>query len=117
MTIADSLRHLRLSAPDARPDRELLDRFVRTRDEVAFAELLRRHGPTVYGVCRRIMGTGPDADDAFQAVFLILVRKAGTISVPGLVGNWLYGVAVRTANKARVMNTKEANRRRQLLTC
>jgi RNA polymerase sigma factor (sigma-70 family) len=113
MTIADSLRHLGLSAPDARPDGELVGRYVRTRDEGAFAELLRRHGPTVYGVCRRVVGNGPDADDAFQAVFLVLARKAGTIGEPGLVGNWLYGVAVRTANKARVMNAKEANRRRQ----
>ncbi len=112
MTLIDSLRHLGLSAPDARSDAELVAQYVRTRDEGAFAELLRRHGPTVYGVCRRVVGNGPDADDAFQAVFLVLARKAGTIGEPGLVGNWLYGVAVRTANKARIMNAKEANRRR-----
>ncbi|HEX4607683.1 MAG TPA: sigma factor-like helix-turn-helix DNA-binding protein [Urbifossiella sp.] len=112
MTIADSLRHLGLSAPDARPDGELVGQYARTRDEGAFVELLRRHGPAVYGVCRRVVGNGPDAEDAFQAVFLVLARKAGTIGEPGLVGNWLYGVAVRTANKARVMNAKEASRRR-----
>lgn len=111
MTIADTLRQLGLSAPDPRSDGELLGRFVRTRDEIAFAELFRRHGPTVYGVCRRVVGTGPDADDAFQAVFLVLARKAGTVRPPGMIGNWLYGVAVRTANKARVMNAKKANRR------
>lgn len=111
MTIADTLRQLGLPAPDPRSDGELLSRFVRARDETAFAELFRRHGPTVYGVCRRVVGTGPDADDAFQAVFLVLTRKAGTVRPPGMIGNWLYGVAVRTANKARVMNAKKANRR------
>jgi RNA polymerase sigma factor (sigma-70 family) len=112
MTIADSLRHLGLSAPDPRSDGELVGRYVRTRDEGAFAELLRRHGPMVYGVCRRVLRNGPDAADVFQAVFLVLARKAGTIGEPGSVGNWLYGVAVRTANKARVMNAKQARRRR-----
>lgn len=116
MTIADSLRHLSLSAHDPRPDGELVERFVRTRDEPAFAELLRRHGPTVYGVCRRVLGNDPDADDAFQAVFLVLARKAGTIRPPGMVGNWLYGVAVRTANKARVMNAKRRAREERAAT-
>ena len=112
MTLADSFRRLALFAPDAPPDSELVGRYARTRDEEAFAELLRRHGPTVYGVCRRVLRNGPDADDAFQAVFLVLARRAGTLGEPGAVGNWLYGVAVRTANKARVLNAKEANRRR-----
>jgi|SRR5579883_1499146 len=114
MTIADSLRILGLSTPDTRSDGELVGQYVRTRDEGAFAELLRRHGPMVYGVCRRVVGNGPDADDAFQAVFLVLARRAGTLAESGSVGNWLYGVAVRTANKARVMRAKEASRRRQL---
>lgn len=109
MTLADTLRHLGLSAPDPRSDGELLSEFVRSRDEPAFAELLRRHGPTVYGVCHRIVGP-TDADDAFQAVFLVLSRKANTVRPPGMVGNWLYGVAVRTANKARVMNAKRRAR-------
>jgi len=111
MTLADSLRRLGLSAPDVRSDGELVGRYVRTRDEGAFVELLRRYGPTVYGVCRRVVGNGPDADDAFQAVFLVLARRAGAIGDPGLVGNWLYGVAVRTANKVRVTNAKAARRR------
>jgi RNA polymerase sigma factor (sigma-70 family) len=111
MTLADSLRRLGLAAPDAPSDGDLVVRYTHTRDEEAFAELLRRHGPTVYGVCRRVLGNGPDADDAFQAVFLVLARRAGTIGEPRLVGNWLYGVAVRTANKARVMCAKEASRR------
>ncbi len=110
MTIADTLRQLGLASPDPRSDGELLGLFVRSRDEQAFAELLRRHGPTVHGVCRRVLGNAADADDAFQAVFLVLARKANTIRPPGMVGNWLYGVAVRTANKARVMNAKRVER-------
>jgi RNA polymerase sigma factor (sigma-70 family) len=113
MTIADTLRHLNLSAPDPRSDGELVRQFVAVRAEPAFAELLRRHGPTVYGVCRRVLGNPQDADDAFQAVFLVLARKAGTVRPPGMVGNWLYGVAVRTANKVRVMNARKVNRRRE----
>ena len=112
MTLADTLRRLGQAVPDAPPDGELVGRYARTRDEGAFAELLRRHGPTVYGVCRRVLRNGPDADDAFQAVFLVLARRAGTLGEPGAVGHWLYGVAVRTANKARVLNAREANRRR-----
>jgi RNA polymerase sigma factor (sigma-70 family) len=84
-------------------DGALLARFVGERDEAAFAALLQRHGPMVHGVCRRVLGDGPDADDAFQATFLVLVRKAGSIGRPGLLGNWLYGVASRTALKARAV--------------
>ena len=89
MTLADSLRRLNLTAPDAPSDGELVGRYARARDEGAFAELLRRHGAMVYGVCRRVLRNGPDADDAFQAVFLVLARKAGTLGEAGLVGNWL----------------------------
>lgn len=113
MTLPDTLRYLSLSATDPRSDGELVAEFVGARDEAAFAELLRRHGPTVYGVCRRILGNGPDADDAFQAVFLVLARKANAIRPLGMVGNWLYGVAVRTANKARVMNARRMKRDRR----
>ncbi len=110
MTIADTLRHLGLASPDPRSDGELLTRFVSAREEAAFAELLLRHGPTEYADCRRVLANAPDADDAFQAVFLVLARKANTVRPPGMVGNWLYGVAVRTANKARVMNAKRRAR-------
>lgn len=110
MTIADTLRHLGLSAPDPRPDGELVRQFARVRDEAAFAELLRRHGPVVYGVCRRVVGNATDADDAFQAVFLTLARKAGVLSDPNAVGGWLYGVAVRTAHGARAMNARRVSR-------
>jgi RNA polymerase sigma-70 factor (ECF subfamily) len=84
----------------ARPDAELLDRFVATRDEAAFAALVRRHGPMVLGTCRRILGNDADADDACQAVFLILVRKAGSVRPPGMVAGWLYGVARNVARRS-----------------
>jgi len=97
-------RHLRHKAGLAETtvtDGELLDRFAAERDEGAFAELVRRHGPMVLGVCRRVAGNADDADDAFQAVFLVLVRKArGLTELPAL-GGWLYGVARRAALKAR----------------
>jgi RNA polymerase sigma factor (sigma-70 family) len=102
---ADILRRLEQAGP---ADRELLARFVGERDQSSFAELVRRHGPVVLGVCRRVTGHPQDAEDAFQAVFLILARKAGAIGNPDLLGNWLYGVAVRVARKAR----RSAARRR-----
>ena len=83
-------------------DAALLTRYARHNDHVAFAELLRRYGPVVLGVCRRILADRHAAEDAFQAVFLVLARKADAVRPPGKVGAWLYGVAVRTANKAKV---------------
>lgn len=82
-------------------DGELLARFVAARDDSAFAELVRRLGPTVYGVCRRVLGRPEDAEDAFQVVFLVLARKAGTVRPPGRVAAWLHGVAAFVARKAR----------------
>jgi RNA polymerase sigma factor (sigma-70 family) len=82
-------------------DGQLVDLFVQHRDEAAFAALLLRHGPMVLGVCRRVLGHYHDAEDAFQATFLILARKAASVQPPDQVGHWLYGVAHRTALAAR----------------
>src|SRR5688500_13096322 len=75
------------------PDAQLLERFIAYRDENAFEALVRRHGPTVFGVCRRVLRNSADAEDAFQATFLVLVRKASHIGQRELLANWLYGVA------------------------
>jgi DNA-directed RNA polymerase specialized sigma24 family protein len=82
-------------------DAELLDCFIDRRDEAAFEALVRRHGPMVLGVCRRVLRIEAEAEDAFQATFLVLVRKATAIWPRAMVGNWLYGVARKTAMKAK----------------
>ncbi|HZU38017.1 MAG TPA: sigma-70 family RNA polymerase sigma factor, partial [Gemmataceae bacterium] len=104
------LRQLRraalLSAGDGPSDAQLLDSFLDRREEAAFEALVRRHGPMVLSVCRRVVGNVHDADDAFQATFLVLVRKAASLRSRHLLAGWLYGVAYRTALKARCMNLK-----------
>jgi RNA polymerase sigma factor (sigma-70 family) len=92
----------------------LLQRFVNNRDEAAFEVLVHRHGPMVMGVCRRILGDGPDAEDAFQATFLLLARRASTIRNPAAVGAWLHAVAVQVARRAR--KARSARQRLQMLT-
>src|SRR5262245_37953048 len=82
-------------------DSELLRRYVSHRDEAAFDVLVRRHGAMVWRVCRNRTPEPHSAEDAFQATFLILVRKAGSIGRPQQLGNWLYGVADRVARRAR----------------
>jgi RNA polymerase sigma factor (sigma-70 family) len=99
--VVDCLRTLAVHRHDDTTDGDLLDLYVRQRDEAAFEALVRRHGPMVLGVCRRLVGNAHDAEDAFQATFLVLVRKAATVRPAGMVGNWLYGVAQRTALEAR----------------
>jgi RNA polymerase sigma factor (sigma-70 family) len=93
-------------------DGQLLERFLGQRDDASFESLIQRHGPMVLGVCRRVLRNEADAEDAFQATFLVLVRKAASIVPRGMVGNWLYGVAHNTARKAKAMNNRRRARER-----
>src|SRR5437868_6412641 len=107
-TMAIRLRQY-VTAP--RPtDADLLARFVATRDDDAFAELVRRHGPAILAVCRRITGNRHDADDAFQVTFLVLARKADRVRPASTLGGWLYGVAVRAARKALARTCRRRDR-------
>jgi RNA polymerase sigma factor (sigma-70 family) len=90
----------------ALPEGQLLRRFVAERDESAFAALISRHGPMVLGVCRRVLGARPDAEDAFQATFLVLLRRANALQDADSLGPWLYGVAWRVASRARAGNAR-----------
>src|SRR5262249_8695938 len=94
-------------------DGELLGRFVETHDEAAFTALVERHGPMVLRVCRRVLGHAQDAEDACQATFLVLVRKAASVRKRGSAASWLYGVAARTARKLRA----ERARRGRICGC
>jgi RNA polymerase sigma factor (sigma-70 family) len=87
-------------------DAQLVERFLTRREEIVFEALVRRHGPMVLSVCRRVLANPHDADDAFQATFLVLARKASSIRPRGQVGPWLYGVARRTALKARAASAR-----------
>jgi RNA polymerase sigma factor (sigma-70 family) len=98
---ATVFRHLRRLASPPPGDADLLDRWLRHRDEEAFTALVVRHGPMVRGVCQRILGNAHDAEDAMQATFLILARKAASLRHPEALAGWLHGVALRLARKAR----------------
>jgi RNA polymerase sigma factor (sigma-70 family) len=114
------IEHLRSAVPCAegaeRTDAQLLESFVRCHQHAALEALVRRHGPMVWGVCHRILRHQHDAEDAFQATFLVLVRKAAAIQPREMVANWLYGVARQTALKARAMRAKRQGRERQVQT-
>jgi RNA polymerase sigma factor (sigma-70 family) len=104
-SLSATLQHLNrtLRADEAAelPDVELVGRFVDRRDEAAFTALVRRYGPLVFGVCQRILRHEQDAEDAFQATFIVFARDAASVQRGGAVGNWLYGVARNVARKAR----------------
>src|SRR5437763_3472957 len=95
-------------------DGQLLEDYISRCDEAALAALVQRHGPMVWGVCRRVLTNYHDAEDAFQATFLVLVRRATSIASPKLLANWLHGVAHQTALKARATVAKRKARERQV---
>jgi RNA polymerase sigma factor (sigma-70 family) len=112
--VVQNLRRVALGQDDgALTDGHLLEGFLTRRDEAAFEALVRRHGPMVLGVCRRILGHAHDAEDAFQTTFLVLFRKATTLRTRATLGNWLYGVAYHTALKARAAAWKRRAKERQ----
>jgi RNA polymerase sigma factor (sigma-70 family) len=109
-TLSNLLRHLNRLLDDRQADRltdaDLLARFTANRDEAAFEVLVWRHGPMVHGLCRRLLRRREDADDAFQAAFLILVRKARSISKRISLGSWLYKVTYRVALEVQAREAK-----------
>ncbi len=112
--MVDFLRQAALRQGDGGPtDGQLLARFIEHREQAAVAALVQRHGPMVWGVCRRILRHHHDAEDAFQATFLVLIRKAASVRKREMMANWLYGVAQQTAMKARAMLAKRRTREKQ----
>jgi RNA polymerase sigma factor (sigma-70 family) len=112
--VIQQLRTAMLRDGAGRTDGQLLKDYLGRRDEAALAALVLRHGSMVWGVCRRILSNYHDAEDAFQATFLVLVRRAASIASPELVANWLYGVAHQTALKARATVHKRQGREKQV---
>ena len=109
------LRHIKgLAAGRHRTDGQLLDDFAARRDESAFAALLSRHGPMVLRVCRRLLRHEQDAEDAFQATFLVLAKQAGSIQRRETLANWLCGVAYRVAMKAKRSAARRRNHEARL---
>src|SRR5437660_1104144 len=116
-TVLDRLRRAASLREAGRlSDGDLLDCYVREHNEAAFEALVRRHGPMVLGVCRRILQNGHDAEDAFQATFLVLVRKAASVLPRDRVGGWLHGVAYHAALKARAVAVRRRAKERQVRT-
>ena len=116
--MSEAIRHLRrtvlLRDGAGLTDGQLLEGFISRREEEALAILVQRHGPMVWGVCRRVLHNYHDAEDAFQATFLVLVRKAASIIPREMVVNWLHGVAHQTALKARATAAKRKAKERQV---
>jgi RNA polymerase sigma factor (sigma-70 family) len=113
-TVIEHLCHVLEGAGAGLSDEQLLNAFIARKDEDAFQTLVRRHGPMVLGVCRRVLRNRQDVEDAFQASFLVLVRKASSLKRRESLANWLHGVAHRTALKARAMNARRQGREKQV---
>src|SRR5262245_33916961 len=112
--LSGAVRHARQLAGGEQTDDKLLARFVAARDEAAFAEVVRRHGPAVLRLCRQVLGNQADAEDAFQAAFLVLARKAATVRRGRALAAWLYRVAHRIAVEARAAARRRTERERPM---
>ena len=112
------LRHIHVMvdsvAQKERTDRQCLESFLVKSDEASFSTLLLRHGPMVFRVCRRVLHHEHDAEDAFQATFLVLARNSGSIRNGDALADWLYGVAYRTAMKAKRTEARRRTRENRL---
>jgi RNA polymerase sigma factor (sigma-70 family) len=104
--VVQRIRRLARAAAPATPDGVLLQRFTNFADQAAFADLVRKHGTLVFRVCYQTLGNKHDAEDATQATFLVLARKADSIRNPGALGSWLYGVALRISRRARACQSR-----------
>src|SRR5690348_16744013 len=117
--LKDVLRFLRTQcdAAEQRDDSDaaLLERFLTRREQAALGILVERHGPMVLGVCRRILADPHAADDAFQATFVVLLRRAGSIRKPASLASWLHGVARHVAGRARAPTRAEHDRERRVV--
>src|SRR5436190_20791893 len=114
-TVLDGMRRAAIRRDGAGlSDGELFEAYLAERDRDFLEALVRRHGPMVFGVCQRLLRNSHDAEDAFQATFLVLVRRAETVWPRDQVGHWLYGVAYRTALEARRRAARRSFRERPL---
>jgi RNA polymerase sigma-70 factor (ECF subfamily) len=113
-SVVAHLRVLLLRDTTELSDAQLLEHFVARREEEAFSALVRRHGPLVLGICRRLLGHAQDAEDAFQATFLVLARKAATVQPRERLAAWLHGVAYHAALKLRASNARRRAREREV---
>src|SRR5262249_2536602 len=113
--VAKVRRAVFLRDAETMTDDELLEWFLTHREDAAFEALMRRHGPMVLGVCRRVLHQQQDAEDAFQPTFLVLIHKARSITKRQFLGTWLYSVAYRTALRARTMHDRQRAREREVM--
>src|SRR6478672_1879057 len=114
--LSDLVGRLNMRSEPRATDGDLLGQFLADRDEQAFACLVQRHGPLVFGVCRRVTGDHHLAEDAFQAVFVVLAAKAESIRPRSALPAWLYGVAYRIALRARTMSARRLRREESVET-